>query len=205
MPNTYTDTPIASHTLAADQPNMEANFLFLPATLGKDHQFVTGHTDATTFEGRHTQVSLNNRGSVIPIPGDGTSSVLFDNVGNLVWRNTAGVIGILGVNNTNYPKTIQNGTSWLPGTGSPFTGIGIQWGIKTIATKGTKTSVSFNTNFSATAYNVSLTPINNTGSASPSENMVYIDAGSVSNSGFTVTNSSSGSVTQIYWTAIGPV
>jgi hypothetical protein len=207
LSNTYTDCPIASHTLAFDQPLMEDNFLYLANTLGtslnasKDHQISVGGVDTNSFEGRHRQVSFNNQliASVTPAFSDGATMAMFAANGDLnITFPSYGASSTQMTVKSKPPVTASTGSSWLPG------GLIIQWGISSVNVSGTKTTITFSPAFSSTAYNVTLTPINNTGSASPTANMVQIDAGSVTSTNFRVTNSSSGSITQIYWLAIGP-
>jgi hypothetical protein len=99
MPNTFTDNPQAGHTLATDQPNIEANFLYLANTLGTsnsnngDHQISIGGTDAVTFEGRHRQVCFNNRHGSAPTVagiGDGTNALLYADNGNVFFGSVTG-------------------------------------------------------------------------------------------------------------------
>src|SRR6185437_13586618 len=99
MANTYTDTPIASHTLAADQPVIEGNFLYLANTLGTsngkngDHQIALTGVDTTQFEGRHRQVCLNNRHGAAPTVagiGDGTNALIYADDGNIFFGSVTG-------------------------------------------------------------------------------------------------------------------
>lgn len=202
MPNTLSNTPQAGNTLSADQGNMLQNNNYYANTLGKDHQVgptTSGRTDTASFEGRHIQVSFKNRGGTIAVPGDGTSSVLYDNAGNLVWSNTAGVTGILGANNIGYPRTATNGSSWLPGTGAPFQPIAVQWGQASKATDGV---VSFNPAFSNTPYSIQLTPLENGNSR------LFLYVKTLSSTQFTVAaRDASGNDTTIpfSWFAVGPM
>lgn len=59
MPNTLTDAPIASHTLAQDQPLIESNNLYYGNTLNVDHQIGPANgtrNDGISGEGYHKVV-----------------------------------------------------------------------------------------------------------------------------------------------------
>jgi hypothetical protein len=68
MTYTFQDKPLATDILSQSQSDLRQNFDYEQAAFGKDHQTVFGNTNATTFEGRHLQVSLPDW-SVVSSPG----------------------------------------------------------------------------------------------------------------------------------------
>lgn len=94
------------------------------------------------------------------------------------------------------PTVSTNGATFLPG------GLILNWGLVNVNTSGTPTGISFTQPYITGVYSITIGCIN-TGGNSPSTNNVYVKSGTVINSGFQVTNSSSGSITQIYWMALG--
>lgn len=207
MPNTYTDTPIASHTLAADQPAIEANFLYLANTLGTslksgDHQIAVGDLDNASFEGRHLQVCLNNRHGAAPTVagiGDGTNSMIYSDNGNLFFGSAtgAGAFQLTTYNSGGNFGGNPNGWTMLPG------GLIMQYGTSAINASGTPTTISFPITFPSAVLSITLGFVSSQGN-SPSANSVFIKSGSVATNQFVVTNSSSGgSLGNIYYMAIG--
>lgn len=196
MPNTYTDTPIASHTLAADQPNMEANFLYLANTLGtslsatKDHQISVGGVDTASFEGRHLSVSLKNKGLNPAHPGDGTDSYLWSNGGNVWGRNTTSSPILL--------TYFQGGQSLVANNGfTSIAGIMIQYGS---ATKSTDGIVTFGTPFPNNLFNVQVTMLEN------NNNRHFVFVKTIALNQFTVASRDSGGNDEsntFYWMALG--
>lgn len=205
MPNTYTDTPISSHTLAADQPTMEANFLYLADTLGTtlksgDHQISIGGVDNTSFEGRHLQSSYSNRHGAAPtVAGiaDGTNAMIYSDNGNLFMDSAtlAGPYQLTTVNAT-LPVAkfgaINNGWTFLGG------GLIMQYG--SVNSPGGSGTVTFPVTFPSSVYSVQLTLSRNASSTVVS---AYVNSASaVGPSSFAYTATSSGSTT-LYWVAIG--
>jgi hypothetical protein len=207
MPNTYTDTPIASHTLAADQPTMEANFLYLANTLGttinasKDHQISQGGIDTNAFEGRHRQVSFNQQtaASVIPAFSDGASAVLFSSSaanGNLsVTFPSYGAVGTQ-LTVSAYPPVNgltlgSSGRTWLAG------GMQMIWGS---FNPNSSTIIAFPfSGFPNAVMNIQLT-------GSASNNSTFrnnLSTGTVSKTGFTWQGTVDSHYTPIYYLAIG--
>ena len=207
MANTYTDTPIASHTLAADQPVIEGNFLYLANTLGTsnakngDHQIALTGVDTTQFEGRHRQVCLNNRHGAAPTVagiGDGTNVLLYGDNGNLFFGSATGA-GAFQLTTYNAGANFganPNGWTFLPG------GLIMQYGTIAVNPSGTPTTIPFPITFPTSVLSITMSFINN-GGDSPSANSVYVKAGTVLTNQFNVTNSSSGTLISIYWMAIG--
>jgi len=214
MPNTYSDVPQTSHTLAADQPPMEANTLYLANTLGTslksgDHQISVGGTDTNTFEGRHIQICLTNLAGSEPTVtsiGDGTNSIIFSKNANLFISSNKNPTQFYQLTNlsTGNPAAdfakfgIANANGWtfLPG------GLLLQYGTSAVNTQGTTTTIPFPIAFSTSVFSITIGCIN-TANTSPAANNVFVKSGTVVTNQFVVTNSSSGDVTSIYWMAIG--
>lgn len=209
---------IPSGTVDLDQDyiNIRNNFTQLDNQFGVDHIPFSNNsgTPPTGVNGYHTSVHLN------PISTTATNPTT--NYPPAVPPTTIGFGQIFGVqvndgfgpDQTFYylsgqgrltqmtrnfqPVTTgnsnQNGSTFLPG------GIVLQWGFATVAIN-TTTSILFVTNnkdFPTACFNVQITGLrtNNGGDG------VFLSQGSVSPTGFTVRNGS-GSITQIYWTALG--
>lgn len=208
MTYTLTDAPIANHTLATDQPLIENNNLYFTNSLTKDHQIVLGHTNATTFEGRHIQVCFNNRHGSAPTVagiGDGTNAILYADNGNIFFGSVgAGAFQLTTFNATtaNFGGTAAIGGStnagwtFLPG------GLIFQYGTATVSANGTATALTFPINFPTACLNITVGCITAEGN-SPGSNNQFVKSGSVSAAGFSVVNSSSSSARSIYWQAIG--
>jgi hypothetical protein len=123
----YTDTPIASHTLAQDQPIIEGNFIYLANTLGTsnankgDHQISLTGNDATAFEGRHLQVCLNNRHSLPPtVAGinDSVDSLIYSDDGNLFFGTSIGAGAYqLTSADTSFDQTLFGAYATIPTAG----------------------------------------------------------------------------------------
>lgn len=176
MSNTYTDTPIASHTLAADQPIIEGNFLYLANTLGTsnakngDHQISLTGNDATAFEGRHRQVCFNNRHAGPPTVagiGDGTNALLYGDNGNVFFGSATGAGAFqlttynAGANfgaNANYQAagggfaSCTGGWTFLPG------GLIMQYGAATTLNPGGAIKVKYAITFPNTFISIVVTP-----------------------------------------------
>lgn len=187
---TFQSKPLASDLISNSQADLKGNFDFMQATLGKDHKLNFGDTDITLFEGRHTQVSLNDRGGAVAHPGDGTDSFMYSNGGQLYWRNAA--VGPVQMTNSTTPVAATSGYTFLPG------GLLLQWGVA--VTNSILTNFSFPIPFSATAYSVNATP----STTSVNNNQSYTVVG-VGSSGFSIgrTSAYSGNV-NFYYMAIGP-
>lgn len=212
--------PLGSDIISVSQGDLLGNNNWMPATMGKDHQIAPfpGNSDsATTFEGRHIQVCLNDRTGTEPNPaviGDGTDSLLFSAGKVLYWRSTnagqtnpiemtsdvpwsiAGSYALFGTN-TNYPQvpavaTQFGGWSFLPGF------MLMQWGR--VDTPGSSsTVVKFPITFSAAPFTIQLTPRND---GSHSAFTYYLD-GAPTATQFAYRGSTGGS-NALYWLAIGP-
>ncbi len=201
MPNTFTDNPQASHTLANDQPNIQNNFRYIQGALGKDHQIVFNDSDTgTTFEGRHISVSLKDNGASPAFPGDGTDSFVWSHNGNLFYRTTTSgpfqfTTTATGSNfggAATVGNSVLSGWTFLPG------GLIMNYG-KVDSPSGSSTAVTFSQNFPTAILNVMLTPSRN----NSNDKVVAVSSGSPGVNGFTISYSSSDRPTSIYWVAIG--
>jgi len=208
MPNSYSDTPIASHTLAADQPVMEANFNYLANTLGTsnakngDHQISIGGADNNAFEGRHRQVCFNNRNGSEPVAtsiADGVDSLLYSKNGNVYFSSSLGAspFQLTTYNAQANFGASPNGWTFLPG------GLILQYGTSAVNTVGTPTTITFPMTFPTAVLSITMGFVNNAGGNSPAANSAFVKSGSVATNQFVVMNSSSGNLTNIYWMAIG--
>jgi hypothetical protein len=179
--------PAANNNPSADQPNMKTNTNSINSILNVDHfPFAAGNA------GRHKQVTLTNEAAPGFTGGNGT---LYANLASgqswPFWQNALGSFQLAGQNSVS-----ANGYTTLPG------GVILQWGTKTINFSGSSTSVSFPLTFPNAAFSVTFACVNNQGN-SPSANNIYVRSGTLTTSGFTASNSSSGGTTAIFWMAIG--
>jgi len=92
----------------------------------------------------------------------------------------------------------DSGWTFLPG------GLLLQYGLRTVAAKGTATTITFPKQFATVTGPFSITIGNVTGEGdSPGENNQYVKDGSVNNINFQIVNSSSSAARKVYWMAIG--
>lgn len=191
MPNTFQNKPDATDTLSTSQGDLKQNFGYIQGALGKDHQIVFGDSDTgTTFEGRHTQVSLNSRGNVnLAMPGDGTDSLLWSSGGNVYWKNTTVAAGVQMTNSAvGSPLSASRGYTFLPG------GLLLQWGD--VVGTGSPQTVTFTTGGGitfSTCYQVLIISSNTT-------SIPVVTA--ISNTQFTFAYNNNGGFTY-RWMAIG--
>ncbi len=162
--NAFTDVPQGSHTLAADQPPMESNFLYLVQTLGVnqpnksppntlgDHQIFLGSNDGNLFEGRHLRVSLNNQGSTALTCVDGADNTIWSSNGSIYCRNTT-ESGPVQLTQNFSPVASLNGYTFLPG------GLLLQWGSVNSIVSGTQ---NFPIPFPNVCFNIQMTPYTTT-------------------------------------------
>ena len=142
MPNTFRDIPLAGDLISVSQADLKQNFDYIQGALGKDHQINFGSSDTgTSFEGRHKQLSLNNRNGGVPTITDGADSIVYGINGNLAWTSasSAGPVQLTNVK-TNAVTNATSGCTFLPG------GILLQWG--NTANTGITTVVHFVNTFS---------------------------------------------------------
>lgn len=216
MPVYQPTIPTGTVNLDVDYQNIQNNFSQLNIAYGGDH---VPYTDTSGLPpmgqtGMHTAIHLvpvstvaSNGPNNQPINGytatSGFGQVLSAQINDGINIDEA-LYFLTGGNRLQQltrnfvPVTNTNGATFLPG------GLILNWGTATVNLKGTPTNISFTQAFSSSGnvFSITIGCINNSGN-SPSENNVYVKTGTVTASQFTVTNSSSGTVTQIYWMAIG--
>jgi hypothetical protein len=207
MPNTFTDVPIASHTLAQDQDPMRQNFNYLVDTLGTsnakngDHQISLAGVDSTQFEGRHRQVCFNNRHGAAPTAagiGDGTNALLYADDGNIFLDSTtlAGPYKITNVNAAMPLATFgatNNGWTFLPG------GLFVQYGRVNGPNVPSTGTVTFAQAFPTALFSVFFNFARN---ASSTDSFWIDDTKTFDKTTFSW-KSSTGSASKLYWVAIG--
>jgi len=153
MVYTLTDSPLSGNILAVDQPLMRANFQYLTATLGTDHQIALNDMSNASGEGYHKEIHFvqqgGDPGAIATIGQLYTKAISGDTC--LFFKTGAGLIQQLTTPVS--PANATSGTSFLPG------GIMIQWGTNTPASD--PQTVTFNQAFGANAFAVIATPITN--------------------------------------------
>ena len=92
--------------------------------------------------------------------------------------------------------TDSSGWTFLPG------GMLLQYGIRTVASSGTATTITYPKPYSTAVYSVTIGNVTNEGN-SPGENNQFIKDTTVGLTTFQVVNSSSSSARKVYWMAIG--
>lgn len=194
MVNTLTDSPIATHTLAQDQPLMEANNKYYAHTLIVDHQIgdatpglTSGRTDTTAQEGYHKVIHyVTNAGDPGVIAGVGQlyTKIVGGDVA-LFYESALGIIQQLTTNIT--PTAASPGKSSLPG------GLIIQWGSATAAPDGTV--VTFSQTFPTNLFSLTISH----SAPGAAENLAAIvSAGSKTTSGFNFRVSGSSAASYSY-------
>ncbi len=180
----YNNTvPAANNNPSVDQPQMLVNTTSISSIVNQDH-IGFGQNNG----GTHRQVNMYNQATP-PLINDLN---LYSNISvgaNSLWVQTPTL---------NLPLFAGQPTGGVTGATSVIGNIQFRWGLKTVATNA-DTAVVFPIAFAGgQCWNVLLTAIrNNSGS-----DTVFIKTGSVSGAGFTIKNNS-GSITQVYWFAIG--
>lgn len=206
MPNTLTDAPIASHTLAQDQPLMEANNAYYGNTLFVDHQIGPANgtrNDGLAKEGYHKVIHYVTTGAdPVAIAGVGQLYTLTGGTGQtLKYRSGNGAI--FPITGPNAPVLATIGYTWISG------GLLMQWGFVNgahaggVFNGGDTNTVSFPINFPNNIFSV-WTQSNYKSPAPSSQATVALRTSQISNSGFEwtfVTNSAQ--YNQFLWVAIG--
>lgn len=198
--STYKDKPAASDILATSQGDIQGNFEFLQSVFNKDHQIVFNDTNSTTAEGRHRSVGLID-GGVQAFPTDGLTGFVYATGGELYYRNSAAgpfqlTNSQTGSNfggNATIGNSSHSGWTFLPG------GLILNYGVVANPT-GSSTAITFAQNFPTRIMNIMVSP-----QRSNTDDKVVAIANSPgpSQSGFTITYSSSDLPKGIYWMAIG--
>ena len=197
MPTFTNASPAANEVLATSQPLLLGNNQYLQTSIGVDHNF-TANT-ATAQDGYHKIIHFQRQaGNPAPIANVGQ---LFTKVGTastqLFYEDAAGNITQLTTNVT--PLRAASGYTFLPGS------ILMQWATVAVNTNGSgnaTTTINFPIAFSNVPYSV-VTQSYATG-GSPAVNSIFLTGAPLA-ANFTVRNTSSGSVTQITYIAIGPI
>lgn len=92
--------------------------------------------------------------------------------------------------------TDSSGWTFLPG------GLLLQYGIRTMAAKGTETTITYPKPFATAVYSITIGNITAEGN-SPGENNQFVKEGTVGLTTFQMVNSSSSSARKVYWMAVG--
>ena len=180
MPNTLTDAPVASHTLAFDQPLMEANNLYFAHTLIVDHQIGDatanlsgGHKDNDLNEGYHKIIRFVNQ-AAFPGAAAGGPGQFFTKTANttpekeLFYRSPTGVFSQLTYSNAGTIPTFgaqavinanqTGGWTYLPGGNTPGTNMPIMINYGTVKMLSASQVVSFASTFPISCFLVFVTP-----------------------------------------------
>lgn len=205
--------PTGTVNLDVDYKNLQNNFQALDTIYGLDH---VAYSNTTVNKGLHTVIHLvdnsttatnppNNFPIIPPAPIADTGEIFATqtndgiNTDDVLWWQTSA--GRLTQMTRNFQPTVAtNGATYLPG------GLILNWGSATILKSGLNTPpIVFTQPYGSAAkvYSITIGCINNDGTNNPSANNVYIKIGTVTSSQFTISNSSSGSILNIYWMAIG--
>lgn len=205
--------PFATNSPSSDQPLMEANTNAVNTLISQDHYSF----NTATIGGLHKQLSLPTLGAEPTAPAN-TGATIGSVYTNTVTRSAVNSIELfyvsggtghpyqltqaidasyaLNATNTNYtaPGTTLGGWTFLPG------GMILQYGIITPTHLPGTTTVKFPVAFSANPYSIQITA---TVSSATGDQTAAVFAGSVSATQFLASTSSSGTVQQFYWMAIG--
>lgn len=196
--------PQPTDNLSVSQGDLLGNNQQLDTSFGFNHY---AFSDLTTDNGKHKFISMPPQ-VASPATAVGelalvAKTVVADGVCLFLTRDNNTAFDVqLTTDKIARPLGNTNGYTFLPGGASG--GIIIQWGTAAINAGGASTVINFPVAFTASAFNVQITPDNNNVSNSPSANMVFIKQSAITSTNFTVVNSSaSGVVDKIYWMAIG--
>ena len=194
--NTLTDNPQASHTLAFDQPLIEANNLYFANTLNKDHQIGPANgtrNDGIANEGYHTVIHLVNQlGDPAPVSASELYTKTVSSNSELFYRYGSAP-------NNVFQLTNNGGTAANPGSSSLIGGILIKFGTITGSPILNGAPVTFLGSFTTAVYSCVITGQ----TASTADKTINITAGSLTNAGFTVICSGSSNFTSLSYIAIG--
>jgi len=205
-----TSIPTANDDLDVSQVDIQQNFLQANVTMGINHY---PFDDATINNGKHKFLDMPATTLPVIAAGDagfypktanGATQLFFtpDNSTNeyQLTRSDAANFGTFSTSSI-YPSVPANpsqngGWTFLPG------GLILQYGYVNLLASGSPTPVVYPIAFGASAYSIVATMINQQGN-SPSANSVNIKAGSSTNTGFSITTSTSSSAQLVSWIAIG--
>jgi len=214
MANIYKDIPQASDILSQSQKDIRANFDYLANTLGTslksgDHQIAINGVDTTTFEGRHRQISLNNRSGGPPTVagiGDGTDSLIYSSNGNLFFGTALGAgafqlttfnaganFGLQNIYQVGPPQ-LSGGWTFLPG------GLILQYGKNDVAASINTYTFNFPFAFPNNVFNIQITPFR--AASNPGNDNEFWVVSGFTTSQFQIFNKGAHSF-QFMWVAIG--
>jgi hypothetical protein len=195
--NYFPNVPNAPDDPADDQPEMQVNTLSIYNLIGVDHVGFNNSFNAIANSGGfHTVIHMTQQnaapGAIGTIGQLWSQLATFNGVTDQALFFESGNGSITQLTTPGGTSLNRNGFVFLPG------GILMQWGR---ANPPFPISVTFSPSFSATAYNIQLTPAANSGSVSAT-----IQSGTISNTGFNIEVASVGSptISSIHWLAIGP-
>lgn len=196
--NTLTDNPQAAHTLAADQPNIQANNLYFANTLNKDHQIGPANgtrNDGISNEGYHTVIHLVNQGAD-PAPVS-SSEIYTKTVGSnseLFYRYGSAPNNIFQVTNNGATAGTSGFTSIVSPAATPMK---MLWGT----VPGNTSSGSVTVSGITTIYNIQMCAI--TDGTTPSGNATFAVKSVAANAFNWVRITASGNYNGFYWLVIG--
>lgn len=201
MPPILTDKPEPTDILANSQVDLQNDMEYLQHAFNKDHivafnEDSNSGTPAGNQQGRHKQVSFNNRSFAniaVPTSMEGILHVFNE---NLYWRSGSlpGSVKMTNVN-VGVPVAALNGYSFLPG------GLMIAWGEGLSVFPGVST-VIFPLAFSAAPYSVTATIFSAGNTLALQVNT--ITAADFTFQAFRTSSNVSQNNTPIKWIAIGP-
>lgn len=202
------DLPITGDSLGGTRDRVRTNFQVISTTLAVNHVAFGG----AAGEGKHKflqmpevtasgagvpSTAVNEGGFYTDVGTNPAETNLFfrgENSGNSYQLThvdsslTASFATAAGVN--------SSGWTFLPG------GLLLQYGLRSVAAKGTATTITYPKPFATAVYSVTIGSVTNEGDF-PGANNQFVKDGSVGLSTFQVVNSSSSSARKVYWQAIG--
>lgn len=190
--------PTGTVFLDQDYANIQGNFQQLDTTFGVDHLKIS---NTTAQNGYHTAIHMVPQSTPATTPGYG---ILYDSTINdsittdqELFFKTGGGLNLQLTRNF-LPTASANGATFLPG------GLILNWGSVTLNQRGTVTVVTFTRPFPSSVFCVTVGLVDDGGN-SPNTNNVYVKSGTLTNSGFSFTNTSASALnlTTAYWMAIG--
>lgn len=190
-----TSKPDSGDILSVSQVNLKDNFDYLRTSLNKDHivDFSVDSSDA--LQGRHKQVSFNNRAfASLAVPA-GTEGLVHVFNGNIYWRSINMPSSVqLSNDNVGTPLAATSGYSFLPG------GLMIAWG-KSAIVNGNNTIAYPKAGFSSNP-SVTISPVMS--SALPATRLFFVRTISSQTNLELFSGYSTGDCGFVQWIAIGP-
>jgi len=180
------NVPQATQRISTTQPIIEANFQFLQTALGEEHNFNAGGTGSDMY---HLQASMPNLGGAPALPSGTDGMYYVESANARFWDGTT-------VCKMTEGSAVALGYQYLGR-------VLMQWGViapgGTLPTSGT---VTFNTPFASSVFNIQMTLIAPGGGTSTS-NTISPRTGSITTSQFTYNYTGTTSYVGFYWMAIG--